>query len=326
MQRKPFITFCIPTYNRAKELEECLDSIIGQILQVDAQIGIIVSDNASNDGTQILMKKYVSQYPFVKYIVNKSNLGYDKNLIQAVRLATSKYVWLFGDDDSLEENILGKVIKILKENSFDYINLGYSLYNNGKKVPSNSFWRKYTPDEEIYITNLNKLILLRNHLFTFMSSHILNKELINFGNLNKFIGIGTGWIHIFMVAECLSRSSKGYYIPHCVKARAGNGRAGDKTFIALLTEVTPDLIQNYNLYPIVARNLEKGIESTMFSLRKFIKYKALSTHQYKSLFDLCAKYEICSMQRRISKLVPKWAAFSFLRMKQRHKNGTVEVQ
>ena len=54
---KPLLSICIPTYNRAHYLKECLGSIVAQFDDRDVRdnVEVVVSDNASPDNTRELV-------------------------------------------------------------------------------------------------------------------------------------------------------------------------------------------------------------------------------------------------------------------------------
>ena len=68
----PLLSICIPTYNRKKCLQQCIDSIVEQ--SVFSELEIVVSDNGSNDGTEEMMSGYVAKYPNIVYSRNPENL------------------------------------------------------------------------------------------------------------------------------------------------------------------------------------------------------------------------------------------------------------
>ena len=70
---KILLSICIPTYNREKCLQQCLDSIVNQ-KAFNANIEIVISDNASSDNTDELVKKYQEKYTNISYKKNKENL------------------------------------------------------------------------------------------------------------------------------------------------------------------------------------------------------------------------------------------------------------
>jgi glycosyltransferase involved in cell wall biosynthesis len=57
------LTICIPTYNRASLIDEALNHLIPIIS--DLKIEICISDNASPDNTQAIIKKHQLKYPYI---------------------------------------------------------------------------------------------------------------------------------------------------------------------------------------------------------------------------------------------------------------------
>jgi len=52
---EPIVSVCIPTYNRAAMLKNAMDSVLAQTF---GDFELIVSDNASSDGTEALVRSY----------------------------------------------------------------------------------------------------------------------------------------------------------------------------------------------------------------------------------------------------------------------------
>lgn len=75
----PKISVTIPTYNRKKMLKRAIDSVLAQDYK---NIEVIVSDNASTDGTDTLMQEYANDSRII-YIRNSENIGPVKNGRQA---------------------------------------------------------------------------------------------------------------------------------------------------------------------------------------------------------------------------------------------------
>lgn len=87
------VSILVPTYNRRDFLKECLDSLLATTVPCE----IIVSDNASSDGTEALMATYDD--PRLRYIRQPENIGAYKNYNFLLAQATKDYICLFGDDD-----------------------------------------------------------------------------------------------------------------------------------------------------------------------------------------------------------------------------------
>jgi len=109
----PKLSIIVPTYNRAHYLEECLDSIISQKYP---NIEIIITDDNSNDNTETICKKYIKEYPFIKYCKNKTYpQGPNGNKNNGLDFATGEYVGIFDDDDILVKNVLNQMVGKLLE-------------------------------------------------------------------------------------------------------------------------------------------------------------------------------------------------------------------
>ena len=47
-------------------------------------------------------------------------MGFDKNYFTVFSMATSKYVWVLGDDDIIIKNRVEKILKLLQDETPDY--------------------------------------------------------------------------------------------------------------------------------------------------------------------------------------------------------------
>ena len=65
---KKLLSIAIPTYNRAHYLDLCLSQICKQLPGNEQDIELIVSDNASPDNTEEVVKKYIDRGIDLKYI------------------------------------------------------------------------------------------------------------------------------------------------------------------------------------------------------------------------------------------------------------------
>jgi Glycosyltransferases involved in cell wall biogenesis len=106
-QKMKVLTIAIPTYNRVFTLKQALKYVLQQYSE---KIEILVSDNASDDGTEEYMKRICEENKEVIYIRNKKNMGFLKNFQQCARLAAGKYLLFLGDDDILLPNKLNDLI------------------------------------------------------------------------------------------------------------------------------------------------------------------------------------------------------------------------
>ncbi len=130
MENKYLLSICIPTYNRSGRLKECLDSIIRQFddEKIKALVEINISDNASDDDTADLVKKYQRQWGNIKYFRNEKNLGPDENMINSVLMAKGEYCWTLGDDDLIQNGGLKSVTSVLNKKPISLLTVGLNPF------------------------------------------------------------------------------------------------------------------------------------------------------------------------------------------------------
>ena len=125
------LSICIPTYNRAATLPNCLNSILISKRKTNLKFEICISDNASNYNVKKIIKPFEKKLN-IRLNRNKKNLGYAVNLLKSVSMAKGEFVWCIGDDDLLAPKALKKINSLILKNKnidFYYIN-SFHLNNN----------------------------------------------------------------------------------------------------------------------------------------------------------------------------------------------------
>ena len=110
---KPLLSICIPTYNRAELLRECLAAVGPQATALVPHVELVVSDNCSSDGTQAVVREAAEKWP-VRYSRSDSNLGPTANFIRVAELARGEYAWLVGDDDLVTAGSVEHLLGVLQ--------------------------------------------------------------------------------------------------------------------------------------------------------------------------------------------------------------------
>lgn len=113
---KKILTVSIPTWNRASLLKDLLFELTAQISSFNLQreIEILVSDNASEDDTKAVVELFQGKFSFIKYNRNPTNLGAKSNVLKSMELASSEFVMVLGDDDRVRKNVFPELLEILK--------------------------------------------------------------------------------------------------------------------------------------------------------------------------------------------------------------------
>lgn len=102
----PAISIGVPVYNGEKTLSAALDALLSQDFR---DFEIIISDNASTDGTSSICREYTAQDSRIIYYRQDTNLGAVRNLKFVLSKARGEmFIWAASDDtrsiDFLKEN------------------------------------------------------------------------------------------------------------------------------------------------------------------------------------------------------------------------------
>ena len=113
------LSICIPTFNRATSLENCLYSIANSKKVDFNSIEVCISDNHSTDDTPLVVEKFTEKFAdliSIKYQRNDKNLGIPRNFLNVVKLGSGEFCWLVGDDDLITPYGLYEILGLINEN------------------------------------------------------------------------------------------------------------------------------------------------------------------------------------------------------------------
>ncbi len=119
----------IPTFNRERELKECLESFIPQVEGYN--LPIYISDNSTTQNTERLVRMMKKRYNKIYYRKSQyigKGRTYALNLRSVFEMGDTEYVWFFGDDDVIKAGAIKRVIDNIKDN--DFLQINTSVYNN----------------------------------------------------------------------------------------------------------------------------------------------------------------------------------------------------
>jgi len=106
----PKVSVCVPTYNYARYLSACIESVLAQSF---GDFELVVIDDCSSDGTTEVMRRYLGDER-VRYRTNPVNLGMVGNWNRCLSEATGEYVkFVFGDDLLSSPEALERMVEVL---------------------------------------------------------------------------------------------------------------------------------------------------------------------------------------------------------------------
>lgn len=225
MQNNKLLSICILTYNRPLLVKKTLLKFIDECKNYN--ITIFISDNSNNNETEKIVFELKKIYPYIEYKLNKENLGFDGNVISAIEMSDTKYCWLFGDDDLIEENAIGKILEILTED-YGLVIINSSTHNTDfSKIITKQHWKI---DQDKYYSNLqieksfSDLVLYTS----FVGCMIIKKELWKAIKFEKYLK--TGFVHVGVAFEYLINSNLYYISDPLIKIRLGNSGWSKNSF------------------------------------------------------------------------------------------------
>lgn len=99
----PRVAIGLPVYNGAEYLENAITSILAQTF---GDFELLISDNASDDGTEHLCRHYAGQDRRIRYVRQARNIGAAANHNLVIRQTESPYFKWAAHDDLLDPRFL----------------------------------------------------------------------------------------------------------------------------------------------------------------------------------------------------------------------------
>ena len=132
----PKVSIGMPVYNGERFIREALDTILAQTL---SDFELIISDNASTDGTGLICNEYASADSRVRYVRQSLNKGVGANWSFVLEQAKGEYFMWAAHDDRWEPSYLAEMSGVLdSDKSVGLAFCGRSLLdlNTGITTPS----------------------------------------------------------------------------------------------------------------------------------------------------------------------------------------------
>lgn len=206
------LTIAIPTYNRSEKLKFCLEHVMEQA--AGKPVELLVSDNASTDGTEAFMTELCKAHPEVTYVRNPENVGADRNFLNCYDRAAGEYVLLLGDDDMLLPGALENILAALEQKPV-FVHLNTSALLTQQPLTYKS---PRVPEGEMKVFDKPEEIFQEMGIqVTFMSSFILRNDLVRaVANKEQYVGtyfiqshialmtLKTAGTYIFVTKNCIA--------------------------------------------------------------------------------------------------------------------------
>lgn len=212
------LTIAVPTFNRVEKLKRCLCRLVEEVQ--GRPVELLVSDNASTDGTETFMQGFIAAHPEVTYTRNAENIGPDRNFLNCFAKAKGEYVFLLGDDDVLLPGALDNILDALRQKPvFVHLNTSNLLAEEPL-----SYSPPHMPEGETRTYTSKDALMQDMGIFvTFVSSLVMRTDLIR-QIPDKEQYIGTYFIQSHIALRTIAADGQYMFITKNCVAATGNER------------------------------------------------------------------------------------------------------
>lgn len=112
MNAVPRLSIGLPVYNGEQYLSESLDALLGQSYE---DYELIISDNASTDGTEDICRRYLAKDPRIRYVRQPRNIGCAPNHNFVFQQARGELFQWASHDDLYGRDLLLRCVEALDE-------------------------------------------------------------------------------------------------------------------------------------------------------------------------------------------------------------------
>lgn len=115
-EKSPLVSILLPTYNSERYIREALDSLLSQSYP---NLEVVISDDASSDGTQEILREYEEQFPgIIRLYLQEKNLGVTRNCNFILTRCRGEFILFFAGDDFLYKNCISESVAAMQDGGY----------------------------------------------------------------------------------------------------------------------------------------------------------------------------------------------------------------
>ena len=145
--RTPQVSIGMPVYNGEPFIRKALDSLLAQTF---TDFELIISDNASTDGTEAICREYASRDARICYVRQSENLGVSANFQFVLNEAVGEYFMWAAADDWWDPNWINVLSESLDKDQSASFAMGVPVFvdkkNEKMALDSYSYRPYYIPE------------------------------------------------------------------------------------------------------------------------------------------------------------------------------------
>lgn len=275
----PLISICIPTYNGASYLlKKTLQNALLIAESSRGKIEVIVSDNASTDSTDTLLRSF-DKNPYYYHKKNDINLGFNGNLKLLIeQYAKGEYCWIIGDDDILDPDAGKLICDVLTNYNPDFVSVRHRVLH---PFEFENLVHEDCRSVEVYSFSYFNCIDFNasdsNVLNTFMSTHIfklVNVKAFDFSSIgdNTWSEFKTTFPNSYIMTETFRESQNCCCITTPIITAIAHTKSWDDKMKVIATRILP----SYYSYCNAIKNEGDYLSKNWSIIKRMILFYSLN--------------------------------------------------
>lgn len=178
------IVIIVPVYNLKSLLPRCIDSLLAQTYK---NYEIILIDDGSNDGSELICDQYAKRFPDRVCCIHKLNGGLSSARNAGIDGANGKYVIFPDPDDWTDSGYLQQLINLQMKYSADLVCTGYCIDFDNHSIPANLGQKRQVMSK----TEAQRALLLPPYISGFAWNKLYHLDIIRAHGLRFLDDVGT---------------------------------------------------------------------------------------------------------------------------------------
>lgn len=288
--RIPYLSICIPTYNRLHYLKESLDVLLNQAEGMEVEV--CVSNNSSTDGTASYLGEMAKKFSCLRFINQKTNISLDLNMCAALSMGKGAYLYPIGDDDVIPAMSLSLIFQELDGVVDVVIQNGWltdaKLSPQGMQLPLNIQGIQFNSPTEAFISLWDKMPF---------GSFLAVRECFDAALFEKYVGTSHAYTGAVWEALANKYNSTGFCNIKCMTKPMVLLRGGEKSWrndaaLIMLYQIPKwfRLLMEKKEFQVAAERFRAKFIRDQISLESLLQYTSYGQLDNKMLDLLRGEY------------------------------------
>jgi glycosyltransferase involved in cell wall biosynthesis len=218
----PLLAICVPTYNRALNLEKLLSQLAVLKGRHGDQLEICISNNGSTDETRTIIEDFEREWP-TKVQHQSTNIGGTLNIIAVAGQMCARWGIWCGDDDEIDALAIETILSFLQTLAPDTWLLVESKDGQG----NGQYMRKFEDGEHTPAAFRRALLCSGLDPLGFMGVHVFPRSAVPTIKSLQLLD-ARPWPHMVGLLRFLTRPGVCVHVLH--QAATGQAKGGIKLF------------------------------------------------------------------------------------------------